>query len=62
MAYIAEIEIGVWLASLDGDPGLTLDKSRAMKFKTRKDAEMALQKALIFKDFRDAKIITKEDD
>ena len=62
MAYIVEIEIGVWLASLDGDPGRTLDKSRATTFKTRKDAEMDLQKARLFKDFRDAKIITKDDD
>lgn len=57
MAFVVEIESGVWLAPCDGDPGRTLDKSRAATFPTRKTAEMALRRARVFKDFRNAKII-----
>ena len=43
--YIVEIEDGVYLAPWDGDPGRTLVKESAKKFKTKSSAMQAKKTA-----------------
>ena len=43
--YIAEIEEGVWLCDVEGDPGRTLVKESAMKFTSLEDAIEAVKAA-----------------
>ena len=43
--WILELEPGVWLADASGDPGRTLRKESARKFKTRRGAVNALTAA-----------------
>ena len=43
--WIVEIEKGVWLAARDGDPGRTLVKENAKRFRSELAANRALGKA-----------------
>lgn len=54
--FIVEIESGVWLAPIFGDPGRTLVKSNAQKFDTSTAAGLALETARKFHPFKHAKI------
>ena len=47
--YIVEFENGInpwWLAPWNGDPGRTVVKSNAKKFKTEQSAKVAMNKAI----------------
>lgn len=50
--YIVKLEAGVWLAAWDGDPGRTLKKTSAKKFKTQAEAHRAIFDALRFRVFK----------
>lgn len=43
--YVVQLENGVWLAPVDGDPGRTLVLEFAQRFDSRNRAEWALKKA-----------------
>ena len=60
MAYIVELEPGVWLAEWSGDPGRTLDRGFAKRYERRDSAMRFLRKARLYRPFRDAKIIAEE--
>jgi len=51
-----ELEPGVWIADWEGDPGRTLLKTNAKKFKTREEAERALAEAREYRPFLKAVI------
>lgn len=55
--FIVELEDGVWLAPWQGDPGRTLDIHFAKLFKYRVSAEHALDRALSYRKFANAKVI-----
>ena len=57
MSFSVELEKGVWTLDVFGDPGRTVCKYNADKFKTKQSAEKALAKARTFRPFVDAKII-----
>ena len=56
MRYIVELEEGVWLASITGDPGRTIAKEYACRYATEKTAKHALEEARRYRPFKDAKI------
>jgi hypothetical protein len=60
-SYIVELENGVWLAELDGDPGRTTDRKKAKIFPLN-GAKRALQKARNHRPFLNAKIKGAFDD
>ena len=41
--FIVELESKCWIASWDGDPGRTIVKENAKKFKTKGQAKLALE-------------------
>ena len=45
--YIVELEKGVWKADIQGDPGRTIVKRNAKKFKTKIGAEISLSKSIL---------------
>jgi len=47
---------GVWLAQWEGDPGRTLRKHNAERFKDIGSAEKALTKAREYRQFKNARI------
>lgn len=49
--FIVELEKGVYLADLPGDPGRTLDKSNAQTFETREQAYIARRVARKYRPF-----------
>ena len=53
---IVELEKDVWLAKWQGDPGRTLDIRSAKKFKTNKEAKLALLGARNYRPFVNAVI------
>ena len=55
--YIVEIESGVWLAPWDGDPGRTLVRDSAKRFRLASFAFKALNKAREYRNFENAKVI-----
>lgn len=55
--YLVELEKDVWLASLDGDPGRTLVKENAEKFKTKRKADEAIIFARTFRPFLKAEVV-----
>lgn len=57
MTYIVELEPGVWLAELTGDPGRTLDRSNAKVYATYEDAVRGRARSRRMRKFADAKII-----
>ena len=54
--YTIELEKGVWLSSVEGDPGRTLDINNAKKFKKMADALKALNEARKYRPFLKASI------
>ena len=59
IAWIVEIEDGVWLADIEGDPGRTLVRDNALEFETARLAADALQAALLLRSLPNAKIDRK---
>lgn len=55
--FIVELENNVWLAPWYGDPGRTIVKENAARFKNYELAEKALKAAKEFRNFEKAKII-----
>lgn len=47
--YIVELEEGVWICEMEGDPGRTLVRESAQKFDTFQEAKRALSAARKFK-------------
>lgn len=43
--YIAELEPGVWVAPWAGDPGRTIKRENAKRFRTRPAAKAAITRA-----------------
>lgn len=43
MAYVIQLEPGVWVAPWDGDPGRTLVKENAYRFRSRAAANRAIK-------------------
>ncbi len=56
MNYIVELQRGCWLAPWRGDPGRTLVRVNARKYKTIKGANIALGRSKIYRDFPNSKI------
>jgi hypothetical protein len=54
--YIVELGPGVWIADIEGDPGRTLCRPSAKRFRTQHKAEVALRKARKYRPFPDAHI------
>ena len=54
--FIVEIESGVYLADIDGDPGRTLERENAKRYATRQSAENNLVASREYRPFRQAKI------
>ena len=52
--YIVQLEYECWIAPIDGDPGRTLKIENAQRFRSRKLAEKALEKAREYRDFPNA--------
>ena len=59
--WIVELESGVWLAKWAGDPGRTLVKQNARKYKTISSATIALGLARRFRPFPSAAIAKAEE-
>ena len=57
--WIVEIELGVWLADVDGDPGRTLVRENAEVFETRQYADDALKAARRLRSFPNATVVKK---
>lgn len=53
--YIVELDKNVWLASWRGDPGRTIVKENAQKYKTKHGATAALVIARKYRPFKNAK-------
>ena len=58
--YVVEIEHKVYLASWDGDPGRTLLRGNAKRFKSVRSATYGLYMARKYRDFPDAVILEVE--
>lgn len=54
--FIVELQTGMWIAPWSGDPGRTLVKKTAQKYKTERGAKIALKCARRYSPFKDAKI------
>lgn len=57
--FIVELEEEVWIAPWEGDPGRTLVKENAKRFKSKGAATKAMDKAcaIRFRDFKNAQVI-----
>ena len=55
--FIVELEPGVYLAAHSGDPGRTIERSNAKRYRMRLQAENALLDARQYRPFRAAKIV-----
>ena len=55
--YIVELEPGVWIAPIVGDPGRTLDRASATRFHSELWAKAALRKAREYRPFLSAQIV-----
>jgi hypothetical protein len=55
--YNVELEQGVFLADIEGDPGRSTRKEYATIFETKKSAQKGLKKALEQRPFRNSKIV-----
>jgi len=49
--YIVELEPGVWIAAIAGDPGRTLRKENAKRFSSGKDARRGITAARKYRAF-----------
>jgi len=57
MAFIVELEKGVYLATWEGDPGRTLDEENAKQFRTLKSARKAIEKAKEYRPFKNTGVV-----
>lgn len=55
--FIVEIESGLWLAAIDGDPGRTCRIENARRYSSHKGAAIALGRARRYRPLRNAKVI-----
>jgi len=55
--FVVELEIDVWLAGHNGDPGRTTLLKNAKVYKTEQGARIALGLARRYRKFKDAKVI-----
>ena len=56
MLFIVELENGVWLAPWRGDPGRTLVRDTARRFRTKAAAHRAIAAAALFRGFDNASV------
>ena len=56
--YIIELEHKVWLSSVEGDPGRTLDIDNATRFRDRIETNKALRDARKYRPFHGARVIS----
>ncbi len=54
--WIVELESGVWLAPIEGDPGRTLKEESATKFVSEDLARWALKGARKYRPFKNARV------
>lgn len=57
IAYVAELEDGVFVATWQGDPGRCLDIGNAKEFKTAAAARAAISRARKWRPFINAKVV-----
>ena len=57
---IVELENKCWIAPWDGDPGRTIVKENAKKFKTKEQAELALEVCRTYRPFKNARVLAHE--
>lgn len=57
MSFIVELETGVWLAEINGDPGRTLVEADAQQWDSYEDALGALAEARKLRPFERASVI-----
>jgi len=55
--YIVELEKDTWLAPWHGDPGRTLVKESARKFKNKPQAYRAIANALKYRDLKNPIVV-----
>jgi len=60
--FIVKLEKGVWLAPCKGDPGRTIVKYHAKRYKTRKGAMIAAAKSLKYREFNKPEIVDVGED
>lgn len=58
--WVVELEHGVWISDVSGDPGRTVVFQNAKHFETQRDAEIALRKARRYRRFANAVICLTE--
>ena len=58
--YIVELEPGVWVADIDGDPGRTVVEANAQRFERATAACAALSEARRYRPFRRAAVVKIE--
>ena len=56
--FIVELEPGVWTAEWSGDPGRTLVRNNAKRFKSKRSARTAINSARRYRVFENAKVVT----
>ncbi len=54
--WIVQLEPGVWIAEIEGDPGRTLVQENAQRFENMVTAAKALTAARTFRPFKNASI------
>jgi hypothetical protein len=54
--FIVELETGVYIAHWDGDPGRTLVKTSARRFRNKSSAWKAVEQAQEYRDFPNASV------
>ena len=55
--FIVQLELGVWLARWDGDPGRTMHIENSRWFETREEAEEALREARRCRPFANGRVL-----
>ena len=58
--FIVELQKDCWIAPWDGDPGRTIVKENAKKFKTEIQAKFALEVCRTYRSFKDARVLAHE--
>lgn len=59
MTYLVELEPGVWIADVDGDPGRTLTRDNAKRF-VLVGALRALKDARVWRGFKSAAMVSED--
>jgi len=55
--FIVELEVGVWYAEWEGDPGRTLNRRSAQRFEAISAAEIAIETSRKYRPFRGARVV-----